>query len=243
MPPVRPLIGSLQRRIAERELVVAVGMVLMLARVAAGLRELPVDAGAARAGDDRQDAIEDLPSREVLIEAVVAPDRAARGRSARCRSPARAGCRIAADVAVMAQERHDIADRREADAHHDRIARAVDELEDRAAIEAGRGRPRDLDMGSSISRHASPGGVDARIGLALAHRQRSTRRIGDRIDQRADEPILRDLLDVAVAEQSGRFGDELLAHHAGDAFDDGEARDQAIVAGGTSPCQALHTSV
>jgi hypothetical protein len=40
-----------QRRIAERELVIAVGVVLVLARIAAGLRKLPVDTGAARPAD------------------------------------------------------------------------------------------------------------------------------------------------------------------------------------------------
>jgi len=44
------------------------------------------------------------------------------------------------------QEGNDIADRSEADPHHNRIARAVDELEDRAAVEAGCGRPCDLDV-------------------------------------------------------------------------------------------------
>ena len=76
-----------------------------------------------------------------------------------------------------------------------------------------------------------PGRRDTRIGLALAHRQRRTRRIGDRIDQRADETVFRDLLDVGIAEQPGCLGDELLAHHAGDAIDDRKARGQTIVAG------------
>src|SRR5215475_8808847 len=44
-----------QRRIAEGKLVIAVGVVLVLARIAASLRELPVDAGAARPGDDGKD--------------------------------------------------------------------------------------------------------------------------------------------------------------------------------------------
>ena len=137
-----------QRRIAERELVVAVGMVLMLTRIAAGLRELPVDAGPPRSGDDRQNAIEHLASRKVLVEAIVhqIAQHPATLRYAEAR--ARGGCRDRQRIAVrrMAQECHDVADRGEADAHHDRIARAVDELEDRAAIEAWRGRTRDLDM-------------------------------------------------------------------------------------------------
>src|SRR3954463_14016780 len=41
-----------QCRIAERELVVAVGVILVLAGIAAGLGELPIDAGTTRPGDD-----------------------------------------------------------------------------------------------------------------------------------------------------------------------------------------------
>src|SRR5947209_20130085 len=41
-----------QRRIAERELVIAVRVVLVLARIAPRLRKLPVDAGAARSRHD-----------------------------------------------------------------------------------------------------------------------------------------------------------------------------------------------
>ena len=69
---------------------------------------------------------------------------------------------------------------------------------------------------------------DARIGLALPHRQRRTVWVGNRIDQRADKALLGQLLDVAVAEQPGGLGDELLPHHAGDAGDGGKARSQAI---------------
>src|SRR4051794_40721613 len=47
-----------QRRIAERELVVAVGVVLVLARITACLGKLPIDAGSARPGDDRKDAVD-----------------------------------------------------------------------------------------------------------------------------------------------------------------------------------------
>ena len=57
-----------QRRIAERELVVAVRVILMLARIATGLCELPVDAGAPRSRDDRKDAVEHLASRKILVE-------------------------------------------------------------------------------------------------------------------------------------------------------------------------------
>ena len=220
-----------QRRIAERELVVAVRMVLMLARIAAGLGELPVDAGPARSGDDRQNAVEHLASREVLVEAVVhqIAQHPAALRDAEAQRVADARSQRIA-IRRMAQERDDVADRREADAHHDRIARAVDELEDRAAIEAWRGRARDLDVAVIDQPPRQSGRRDTRIGLALAHRQRRARRIGDRIHQRADETILRHLLDIGIAEQTGRLGDELLAHHAGDAIDDREARGQTIVA-------------
>jgi hypothetical protein len=49
-----------QRRIAERELVIAVRMVLVLARIAPRLRKLPIDASAARSRHDGKDAVEHL---------------------------------------------------------------------------------------------------------------------------------------------------------------------------------------
>src|SRR5437870_735 len=58
-----------QRRIAERELVIAVRVVLVLARVAPRLRKLPVNAGAARSRHDGKDAVEHLASGQVLVEA------------------------------------------------------------------------------------------------------------------------------------------------------------------------------
>src|SRR5215471_3564292 len=57
-----------QGRIAERELVVAIRVILMLARIPARLGELPVDAGAARTGYDGKDAVEHLTSRKILVE-------------------------------------------------------------------------------------------------------------------------------------------------------------------------------
>src|SRR5207253_6535897 len=98
-------------------------------------------------------------------------------------------------VRRVPQERDDVAYRGEADPHHNRIARAVDELEDRAVAEARRGRPRDLNMAVVNQTPREAGRRDARIGLALAHRQRRTGRIGNRIDQRADEALLRQLSD------------------------------------------------
>jgi len=40
----------------------------MLARIATCLRELPVDAGAARPRHDREDTVEHLAAREILVE-------------------------------------------------------------------------------------------------------------------------------------------------------------------------------
>ena len=180
----------------------------MLARIAAGLRKLPVDAGAARPGDDRKDAVEHLASGKILVEPEmhqIAKHAAALRDAETERVPdARAPLRRQRIVfRRMAQERNDVADRGKADAHHDRIARAVDELEDRAAVEARRGRPRDLDMAVVDQAPGKTGRRDARIGLALPHRQRRPVRVGNRIDQRADEALLRQLLDVGVAEQPG----------------------------------------
>src|SRR3954468_22622737 len=78
----------------------------------------------------------------------------------------------------MAQERDDVADRGKADAHYDRIAGAVDELVDRAAVEAGGGRPRNLDMAVIDQTPRKTGWRDARIGLALPHRQCRPVRVG-----------------------------------------------------------------
>src|SRR6516225_1938192 len=126
------------------------------------------------------------------------------------------------------QERNKVADRGKADAHHDRIAGAVDELIDRATVEARPSRARDLDMAVVDQTPRKTGRRDARIGLALPHRQRRTVRVSHRIDERADETLLGQLLDVAVAEQPGVFGDELLPYHAGDTGDDRKARSQVI---------------
>ena len=57
-----------QRRIAERKLVVAVGVILVLPRIAAGLGKLPVDTGASRSRYDGEDAAEHRPARKILIE-------------------------------------------------------------------------------------------------------------------------------------------------------------------------------
>src|SRR6266481_8001598 len=222
-----------QRRIAERELVVAVRVILMLARIATGLRKLPVDAGAPRPRHDRKDAVEHLASRKILVEPEMhqITKHAAALRDAKTqRVPdARALLRRQRIVSCFApQERNNVADRGKADAHHDRIARAVDELVDRAAVEARLAWLRDLDMAVVDQTPRKTGRRDARITLALPHRQRRTVRVGNRIDERADEALLGQLLDVTVAEQPGVLSDELLPYHAGDTGDDRKARSQAI---------------
>src|ERR1700731_1689114 len=58
------------------------------------------------------------------------------------------------------------------------------------------------------------------------------------IDERADEALLGQLLDVTVAEQPGVLGDELLPYHAGDTRDDRKARSQAIGARRPAPLPA-----
>jgi hypothetical protein len=79
------------------------------------------------------------------------------------RFPSRAAGTLVPLAEAVSQERDDIAGRGEADAHHDRTARAVDELEDRAVIEARRGRPRDLDMAIVDQTPREAGRRDARI--------------------------------------------------------------------------------
>jgi len=176
-----------QRRIAERELVIAVRVVLVLARITPRLRKLPIDAGAARSRHDGKDAVEHLASRKILIEPEMhqIAKHAAALRDAETQSMADARPLLRRQRIVLRcvpQERDDVADRGEADAHHDRTARAVDELEDRAVVKARRGRPRDLDMAVVDQTPREAERRDARIGLALAHRQRRTGRVGNRID-------------------------------------------------------------
>src|SRR6516225_9952120 len=131
-------------------------------------------------------------------------------------------------LCLVPQERNNVADRGKADAHHDRIARAVGELVDRAAVEARLAWSRDLDMAVVDQTPLKPGRREARITLALPHRQRRAARVGNRIDERTDEALLGQLLDVTVAEQPSVLGDELLPYHAGDTRDDRKARSQAI---------------
>src|SRR5207253_10143865 len=117
----------------ERELVVAVGVILMLPRIAAGLCKLPVDPGAARPGEDGKDAVEHLASGKILVEPEMhqiakhasALRDAETERAPDPRAPLqrqRIVCRC------VPQERNDVADHGKADAHHDWIAGAVDEL-------------------------------------------------------------------------------------------------------------------
>ncbi len=205
----------------------------MLARIAPRLRKLPVNAGAARSRHDGKDAVERLASRKILVEAEMhqIAKNAAALRDAETQRMADARPLLRRQRIVVRrvpQERDDVADRGEADAHHNRIARAIDELEDRAVVEAPRGRPRDLNMAVVDQTPREAGRRDARIGLALPNRQGGTGRVGDWIDQRADEALLRQLVDIAIAEQPGGLGDELFAHHSGDAGDSGKARGQAI---------------
>src|SRR5271167_2537752 len=173
-------------RIAERELVIAVRVILVLARVAPYLRKLPVDAGAARSRHDGKDAVEHLASRKILIEAEMhqIAKHAAALRNAETQRMADARPLLRRQRIVLRrvpQERDDVADRGETDAHHDWTARTVDELKDRAVVEARRGRPRDLDMAVVDQTPREAGRREARIGLALPYRQRRTGRVGNRI--------------------------------------------------------------
>lgn len=100
----------------------------MLARIAAGLRKLPVDTGSARPRHDRKDAVEYPASRKILVEPkmdqiakhAAALRDAETQRMADARPPLR---RQRIVFRCVAQERNDVADRGEADAHHERIAR------------------------------------------------------------------------------------------------------------------------
>src|SRR5205823_4250564 len=103
--------------------------ILMLARIAASLRKLPVDAGAARPGDDGKDAVEHLASGKILVEPEmhqIAKHAAALGdaETERAPDPRPPLLRQRIVCPVVAQERNDVADRSKADAHDDWIAGA-----------------------------------------------------------------------------------------------------------------------
>src|SRR6516165_3093648 len=166
-----------QRCIAERELVIAVGMVLVLAGIPARLRELPVDTGAARSRHDGKDAVEHLASPKILVEPEMhqITKHAAALRDAKTESVADARpllWRQRIVLGCMPQERDEVADGGEPDAHHDRITRAVDKLVDGATIEPRNGRSGDLDMAIIDQTPREAGRHRPRITLALPHRQR-----------------------------------------------------------------------
>src|SRR5439155_25068192 len=105
-----------QRRIAERELVVTIGVILVLARIPAGLRELPVDTGAARPGDDGKYAVEHLASGKILVERELhqIEKHAAALRYAETERAPDAGTPLRRQrivCRVVAQEGNDVADR------------------------------------------------------------------------------------------------------------------------------------
>jgi hypothetical protein len=81
------------------------------------------------------------------------------------------------------------------------IAGAVDELIDRAAVETGGGRPRNLDMLVVDQAPRETSRRHARVGLALPHRQGRAAGVGNRIEEGADKALLGQLPDVVVAEQ------------------------------------------
>src|SRR6516165_12813536 len=205
----------------------------MLARIATRLRKLPIDAGPARARHDRKNAVEHRPSRKILVapkmHEIAKHAAALRDAKTQCEPDVRALLRRQRIVVCFVpQERNNVADRGKADAHHNRIARPVDELVDCAAVEARFAWSRYFDMAVVDQTPRKTGRRDARITLALPHRQRRAVRVGDRIDERADEALFGQLLDVTVAEQPGVLGDELLPYHARDTGDDRKARSQAI---------------
>jgi len=115
------------------------------------LRKLPVDAGAARPRHDGKDSVEHRALGKILVEPKIhqiakyaaALRDAKTQRSANAKSLLRRQ-RIA--LGFVSQERDDVADRCKADTHHDRVARPIDELVDRATVKPRGGRPRNLDM-------------------------------------------------------------------------------------------------
>src|SRR6516165_2877613 len=164
-----------QRRIAEQELVIAVGVVLMLARVAARLPKLPVDTGAARSRNDGKHAVEHAASRKILVEPEMhqVAKHAAALRDAETESvadPRPLLWRQRIVLRCIPQKRDEVTDGGEPDAHHDRITRAVDKLVDGTAVKPRSGRSGDLDMALVDQTPREAGRNYTRVGLPLAHR-------------------------------------------------------------------------
>ncbi len=205
-----------QSRIGERKLIVQKRMIFVLAGVTPRLRECEIDEGAAGAGDDREDRIEDFASLEVLIEAEMhqVTQHAPALRNAESHGVAHFAADRIHRRRIMPQERDQITDRGETDAHHLGIPGGINELINRAAIEAG--WPDNFNMCRVNIAPRKAGWGDALVPLPLAHRQRRfvSRQIGGLIRQRTNERSLRRFLDERIA-WTEPLRDELVAIDAG----------------------------
>ena len=183
-----------RHRIAERERGAGIERLAVLLHVAAGLREAIVGEHLLAGGDVRHQPVEHHAAGFVLVEAEieeVVQEASALRDAERDGVVDAAGDRIGRAGCVggfAPQERHDVARRGEAHAHHLGVFRGVDEFVDRAGVEAG--GPLDRDLVRRLEGEAQVGRRDARIGLALAHRQRRLGRIeiGRRIGEGGRRP-------------------------------------------------------
>src|SRR5579875_3965473 len=167
--------------VSEGKLVARCQMVLVLAGKAARLCEREVGTGLARPGQTRDDAVEDLCSVNIFVEALPQPvaQKAPRLRHAKSIDvidPQRVSLnaqRIGTPLlveSIITKECNGVAHRGHPQPHYDRVARRVDEFVDRARVK--RVGPVDLDR---FIRNIAPigGGKDnPMITLALAHGQR-----------------------------------------------------------------------
>ena len=206
---MRPVSGVGDHRIAERKIRAGKQRVGMLIGGAAGLREAEIGEGPLAAREVRHQAFEHHAPGFVRVEAVIEEvvQVAAGLRHAeadRTVDPAGEHIRRTRGIrALVAQERHDIARRRQSEADHLRVLGLIDELVDRAGVEAV--RPRDRDLARSVEPERKPG--RRRGGSASRWRTVSfaLRRIevGGRIAQRRTDRVLHMVEDVFLAREPG----------------------------------------
>jgi hypothetical protein len=228
-------------RVGEGELVARIKVVLVIARVAAGLGEAGVHEALARAGDVRDDAVEHAPPRLVLVETLVdevAQEASALGDAERVgvahRGPAVRRERIGNPVrraGLVAEEGDHVARRGEAEAQDLGVPGGVDELVDRAGVVAGRAR--DLHPGRAQVLEGQVGRPRARIPFPGADGQGRSR--GVEIRGRVGQIGGRRVLEVVE--------DELVAARAGHARERRHGQPEDVFAVARSPCQPLHTTV
>ena len=224
--------GIGQRRVGERKLIIQERMIFMLARISARLGECEIDEGAAGSGHHWENCVEHLPVIQVLVEPEM-HEIAQHPPALRDTKTDRVAYPAADRVhrrGIVPQKRHQIADRRETDAHDLRVLGGIDEFINRPAVEAWWPGDRDVGGVDIVPGQARRRGAAVLLALADSQARFAWGEIGGLIRQCADERRLRRFLDERVSRAES-LGDEFVAIDAvgGDA---GEMRIQAICSRG-----------